>query len=42
MTLPADADPSTSASCGTGIRGLDDILAGGLPAKRLYLSLIHI
>ena len=37
MTLPADADPSTSASCGTGIRGLDDILAGGLPAKRLYL-----
>ena len=38
MTLPAsDADASTSLSCGTGIRGLDDILAGGLPANRLYL-----
>ena len=26
-----------NARCATGVEGLDDILAGGLPANRLYL-----
>jgi circadian clock protein KaiC len=30
-------DLKTSVKCGTGIEGLDDILAGGFPKNRLYL-----
>jgi circadian clock protein KaiC len=37
MTLPACAAEAAPPPCGTGIRGFDDILAGGLPANRLYL-----
>ena len=37
MTLTARDAEAASPPCGTGIRGLDDILAGGLPANRLYL-----
>ncbi len=31
------AKPPSSQTCVTGIPGLDDILAGGLPANRIYL-----
>ena len=31
------AAPGTSEKASTGIHGLDDILAGGLPRNRLYL-----
>jgi circadian clock protein KaiC len=37
MTSPVRDAPAASVPCRTGIRGLDDILAGGLPANRLYL-----
>src|SRR5262249_32147289 len=31
------AGPNNSQRCSTGVEGLDDILAGGLPTNRFYL-----